>query len=196
LEGFVKDYLGFVPTQPKGYTRHFSPNDMSVIKNMWRKVKCEANGKPILLAGRDVFVFEVLARREHFPTTFRPDISRHTVSKVKEDYSGYFLFDTGFAGSIPKGLSIGNYTMASSLKNRVSNRGLLKTETNQAFPRMKGARSLALKIEYTPKYWKAGYWRDETGISQVFTDPDEFLRAAHLTIEIFTDSSPRLSTLG
>jgi len=249
LETFVKPVLGYVPTQPTGYTRFFSPQEMSVIKNMWRSAKCAARdlNKPILLAGRDVFVFEILARREGYPTTFRPDISRLTVKHVAEDYTNYFLFDTGFMGSISKGLGIEHYTMASS--NRAGNLGLdsfsylrrkrthsiITEDVLQVFPRLKGARSLALKIERTPKYWKTAYWRgpcaciwrkirlsgsgaspldesyedpygkqvcricdlriheEEAGIKQEFSDKSEFLRAAHLTIEVYTDSSPRFT---
>ena len=176
LETFAKPILGYVPTQLTDTTRFFSPQEMSVIKNMWRSVKCEArrSGKQMLLAGRDVFVFEVLARREGYPTTFRPDISRLTVAHVKEDYSDYFLFDTGFMGSIAKGLRIKQYTMASSNKTAMVALGplmhvynrlhkthkLLTGDTQQVFPRLKGARSLALKIERTPKYWRTAFYRE------------------------------------
>lgn len=224
LEDFVKPVLGYTPSKPTDYTPFFVPSEKSVIKNMWRVAKCEARrlSKPILLAGRDVFVFEILARREGYPTTFRPDISRLTVNHVVEDYSGYYLLDTGFMGSIARGLRIDSYVMASSFKTSVGRgaRRLLRTETNQAFPCMTGSRSLALKIERTPKYWRTGFYRDyckcavpipnpspyslsnacdfcckeisgkTSGIGQEFQGELEFIRAALLTIEIYTDSSP------
>lgn len=169
LEEFVKPVLGFIPTTGKDDTHFFSSQEMTIIKNMWRSVKREARrtGKPLLLAGRDVFVWEVLARRENFPTVFRPEISRLTASHITEDYSKHFLFDTGFMGSIPSALRCKSFTMGSSnvvgaTLYRVPWRRqheLLKTDPRQVFPRMKGARSLILKIERTPKYWRRGYWR-------------------------------------
>lgn len=241
METFVKPTLGYIPVLDNNYRRVFTSEEMAVVKAMWKAVKCEARrvGKPILLAGRDVFIFEILARREGFPTTFRPDISRLTVSHVKEDYSGHLLFDTGFAGSIPRALRSTSYVMGSASGVELqtaapifhpsytgihirslgrSQHVLLHNETHQVFPRMKGARSLILKIERTPKYWKRGYyrtackcsipsespyyvnkcWRCEgtinytgpEGIMQDQSLTEEFLAAALLTIEIYKDSSP------
>lgn len=212
LENFVKPVLGEIPKiHGKGYTRFFAPQEMSVIKNMWRSIKSAAEGRPILLAGRDVMVFYILAKRENLSDSkvvFRPDISRLTVSEVKEDYSKHFHFDTGFMGSIPKTLRAQNYTMASSNSmDHLSfrNRFLIKTEKHQIFPRMTGSRALALKIERTPKYWKRGYLHHErlvpelpsivggrtTGIRQELSSKAEFYAAALLTQEIWTDNSPR-----
>ncbi len=173
LETFVKPVIGQIPTLPDGYKPVFSSQEMAVIKAMWKAVKRESVRLklPILLAGRDVFIFEILARRENFPTVFRPDISRNTVSHVKEDYSNHFLFDTGFAGSIPKALKSKSYILGSSddapsmspvfsySVRRASLHRPLDRDVKQVFPRMKGARSLILKIERTPKYWKRAYHR-------------------------------------
>lgn len=211
---------------PLSYTPFFTPQELSVIKNQWRSVKKAAAGRPILLAGRDVFIYEILARREGFPTVFRPDISRNTMHHVVEDYREHFLVDTGFAGHIPKALSIKNYMMASSdevktqgasygtyyctcrMCRRSKLRGItpLTKETYQIFPRMKGSRSLALKIERTPKYWKRSYYRDgrshgghpsypqgPTGIFQELSPTSEFIAAARLTIEVYTSNAPKFS---
>lgn len=204
LEEFVKPVLGTIPERSD--KKFFLPSEISVIKNMWRSVKREANGLPVLLAGRDVFIFEILARREHFPTTFRPDISRLTVEHVTEDYSRYFLFDTGFIGSIPRGLRSKHSLLVSSCRNVIVGIPMPPTfRTSQVFPRLTGSRSLALHIEATPKYWRSGFYRDpkghlyddkvdpKSGIGQEFSDPFEFRLAALLTIEIFTDSSPKFS---
>lgn len=221
LNAFVKPIVGYIPTLPKDYASLFTPNELSIIKSQWRAVKCAAKqvGKPILLAGRDVFVYEILARRENYPTTFRPDISRLTAEHVKEDYSGHFLFDTGFAGSIARDLKITQYTMGSSsevlsfFSNGSCNclacrrkRGIqpLVKDVHQVFPRMKGSRSLALKIEWTPKYWKRGYTRQERGllsdnnwadwthnIHQDLSPLSEFIKAALLTIEVYTSNAPK-----
>ena len=64
--------------------RYFTPEEMAVIKNIWRSVKKAATGKLLILPGRDVFVFEVLARREGFPTLFLPACSRQTVKWYKD----------------------------------------------------------------------------------------------------------------
>ena len=152
---------------------------------------------PVLLAGRDVFIFEILAQREGFPTIFRPDISTITVEHVKEDYSRCYLFDTGFVGSIPQALRCKFYSLASA------NSGLgmgtwgrhmpLKTHPIQVFPRMTGSRSLALKIESMPKYWRRGFYREDKGICQELSEQEVFERAARLTICIYKDSSPKFS---
>ena len=213
LDEFVKPILGRVPRLLKT-ERFFSPEEMSVIKNMWRSVCHEAERRPILLAGRDVWIFEVLARRAGTPTVFRPDISRLTVAHVREDYSQHFIFDTGFMGTIPKLLRATEYTMASSYGRTIPGQ-LLFTRANQVFPRLRGARSLALKIEGTPKYWQRGFIQHTTeckagkhanaydsylyrvggcGCNEIRQDlsPIEVVeRAAKLTIEIYTDNSPR-----
>ena len=205
LQGFVKPYLGLIP-EMKGCVNPFTPHEMSVIKNLWRSVKRESNGLPVLLAGRDVFIFEILARREDFPTIFRPDISRLTVEHVKEDYSKHYLFDTGFEGSIPRLLRCKFFNLASAN----SGMGLgtwgrhrpLTVRPIQSFPRMQGSRSLALKIEGTPKYWRRGFIKYDSPIggfnmdcriAQDPTDAIEFLAAARLTIAIYKDSSPKFS---
>lgn len=236
LETFVKPVLGEIPTIGKDYAHYFSPQEMGVIKNMWRSVKRDAQkcDAPILLAGRDVFIFEILARREGYPTVFRPDISRLTVSHLAEDYSDHYLFDTGFDGSIPRALKSKNYTMGSSNSAALFSGGSIfsrrkrhipiegKQDPKQVFPRLTGARSLILKIERTPKYWKRGFYRracncsggpavnhegttecwickgrvgydGPEGILQEHADRAEFTAAALLTQEIYKDSSPAFS---
>lgn len=228
---FVSTVVGHnvEPTLPAGYVRFFTPQEMSIIKNMWRSLKCASvsSNKPLLLPGRDVWLFEVLARRENYPTTFLPQISRLTVHTFKDIYKHYYVADTGFIGSIPKILGTESYSMVSSAhaptgfyNNSTCNCGTCKkgrrmgkfqakpitSEVNQIFPRMKGSRSLALKIERTPKYWKRAYLEHpqspmdrvfnynpptERKVKQDFSPMDEFLHAAQLTIEVYTDNSPR-----
>lgn len=186
LEEFVRPQLGFIPSK----VDFFTTEELTVIKNIWRSSKVAAASRPMLLAGRDAFVFEILARRENFPTTFRPDISRATVSIVKEDYSNYYLLDTGFMGSIARGLFISHYGLASA------ERGI--SAKYQTFPHLKGARSLALKIEATPKYWMTGKYIDTSVnlfnptreiLPQEFSSKPEFERAAGITIQVYTNSS-------
>ena len=207
INTFVRPILGYVPRP--GINKFFTDHELSVMKNMWRSVKRAAAGRRILLAGRDVWVFEVLARRENFPTIFRPDISRATANRVAEDYSQLFIFDTGFVGSIPRALNSQHYLMASA-----STQSDIDGTVRQVFPHLKGARSLALKIESTPKYWKHGYiqhsadcareaasscsWMVQCScgsqtIMQPTTGEMEFATAAQVTIEIYTNNAPRLS---
>lgn len=42
----------------KSESVYFEPNEIAMLKNIWRSVKIAAKGKRILLPGRDVFVYE------------------------------------------------------------------------------------------------------------------------------------------
>ncbi len=174
---FVVPVLGFQPS-PLASTPYFTQEELTVLKNLWRSCKAKAAGRPILLPGRDVFVFEILARREGFPTTFRPEISRLTVEYIKEDYSQHFIFDTGYAGTIPRALRCQSFSLASGI--------------NQAFPHLKGSRSLVLKIERTPKYWKRGFVLDGV-IKQDLSSVPEFIAAATITEQVYKNSAPKFN---
>lgn len=197
--------------EPLGY---FTPEEHTVIKNTWRAIKRNARqttGRdcPILLPGRDVFIFEILARRENYPTIFIPECSRMTVRQIAKERGQSlrhcYLFDTGFAGSIPRGLAIKHFGLMSHI---------VRESDKQIFPRLTWSRGLALKIEQTPKYWESGRlvsseyrttsnasyfintatninssWKDE--IAQPLSHIDEFVNAARLTIEVYKNSSPR-----
>lgn len=176
LENFVKPVLGYVP--PKASQPAFlSPVQMTRIKNTWRALKRQADGRTILLPGRDVWIFEVLARREGYPTKFIPQCSRLAVHNIVIDEQ-YLILDTGFMGSIPRALNQHEFFMISS-----------HLKEHQNFPSMAGSRSLALQIEYLPKYWKTGYAREGL-VGQELSDPPEFMKAAVLTQQVYTDSSP------
>ncbi len=198
--------------EPLGY---FTQDEKTVIKNIWRATKKNAKGKPILLAGRDVFIFEVLARREDYPTTFIPECSRMTAKYLAEkipNVKDYFLFDTGFVGSIPRALGIEDFTLLSFSRpflsyQEIGNEEKIREYDNrnvrkQIFPRMSFSRGLALKIEVTPKYWESGrinhgFDVDDKPVDvilQPFSNEHEFINAARLTIEIYKDSSPKFVT--
>ncbi len=184
MEEFVKPILGFVPPEPLNF---FSHSEMVVIKNIWNSVKREAHGRTILLPGRDVFLFEILARRENYPTIFRPDISRQTVQHVLLDSKDILCLDTGFIGTIPHNLRINRFKLIS-----FHERGSVE---KQVFPNLGWARTLALKIESTPKYWESAriYYPSMTEgkIEQSFNRLDEFEMAARLTLSIYKDSTRR-----
>ena len=179
-----------------GGQRQIKPEQMAVIKNAWRSAKSAANGKKILLMGRDVWVFEVLARRENYPTIFDPSCSRQTCHHPKfavYNSREHILLDTGFVGSIARAMHIDCILLsADRMSDTVANK--------QVFPRLKGARSLALFLENLPKYWTSahlgGAYSDYSGkearlILQSLSNSHEFREAALLTQEVYTDSSPR-----
>lgn len=184
IDEFVSSVLGedFEP-KPLNY---FEPEEMTVIKNAWRSIKKKANRKQILLAGRDVFIFEILARREGYPTVFVPECSRMTVLEMARTLGpkiqDCFLFDTGFAGSIPMALKSKRFSLMSHAR-----RG---ENTAQVFPRLSFSRGLVLKIEKTPKYWKTGHL-EEGKVVQNVSDLSEFYQAACLTVEVYKNSSPK-----
>lgn len=179
LETFVKPYLGFIPVEYD--TKYFSAEEMTVIKNCWRSVKTSAKGRKVLLAGRDVFVFEVLARRENFPTLFLPECSRETVSAIRLEEKDVYLFDTGFMGTIPARLGIDSFGLLSYANKS-------RAVEKQIFPRLTMSRGLALKIERTPKYWETGRLLDGK-VFQILSRKEEFEKAARLTIEIYKNSA-------
>lgn len=206
---------------PYGY---FNQEELTVMKNTWRSIKRAADGKTILLPGRDVWCFEVLARREGYPTVFDPTCSRQTVvhlAKEHPEWQELFLFDTGFAGSIPRAIG--------SKKHALLSHSALSS-TVQVFPRLSFSRGLALRIESTPKYWESGrlvtgmhherqmatlkngtivplseYYEDFAFDNNPLTDVDfllarveqpvsameEFIRAVGLTVEIYKNSAPK-----
>lgn len=187
LETFVVPRLGRVPKE-SSYP-YFQKDEMSVIKNAWRSIKdsykksgCEV----LVLPGRDVYIFEILARRENTPTLFIPECSRMTVQYIKVPKNS-FVVDTGFIGTIPRTLKVQDFKLLSYRDNIGE-----VDKTTQIFPYMSGSRHLALKIETTPKYWKSGRILDGK-VYQGLSDYDEFEKAAALTISIYKDSSPSFS---
>jgi len=192
LDTFVIPRLVISETGYASVGRRIKSEHMSVIKNAWRSAKRAADGKKILLMGRDVWVFEVLARRENYPTVFDPSCSRQTCYHARftvYNKREHILLDTGFAGTIARAMNVDCILLSA---NRYST-----VQDKQIFPRLKGARSLALFLEELPKYWESAVLNNvyienhEQPIIQNFSDQFEFQRAALLTQEVYTDSSPR-----
>ena len=182
LNEFVLPQIGYIPTDSL-YPKQFSREEMSVIKNIWKSIKKESQttGKLLILPGRDVFIFEILARRENFPTLFIPACSRTSVEYFKDKIpDNSIVFDTGFMGTIPQKLGIDNFKLCSYN---------IRQSKVQVFPHLTLSRSLALHIEKTPKYWKTGQIF-ERSIRQDFSEKEEFIKAAVLTQQIYKDSSP------
>jgi len=204
----------------------------SIVKSSWRALKDIADGRTIILPGRDVWPWEILARREGYPTVYDPRISRMFCFGSSLGYGNVrtkllqrvcleewgvkldecLIFDTGFMGSIPAAIRKATgvdvpHLMLSSEQGSTHNAGMPWT---QIFPHHKGARSKVLCIEYFPKYYKSGTVErtrplnafeahDATGAEkpiQYLSDSLEFIKAAALTIWMWTHQSPRFIRQG
>lgn len=209
LEGFVYPRLNEWGVNRGVLENHvtqspfFTPQEMSIIKNSWRSAKKLAGGKPVGLLGRDVWIYEVLARRENYPTLFLPQCSRQTVYLIDREMNHNipeFIFDTGFVGSIPRALRRDKFALLSAenlnwMDDLLPAQKRKSQDTKQIFPMLKGARSLALKIESTPKYWDCAI-NDCGKIVQLTAKKEEFIRAAILTLQVYKDSSRREAPRG
>ncbi len=189
LETFVRPHLGYVPNKDddgNSYVGQFTPRGLAALHALWIKTKARAGNKTILLAGRDVFLFEVLARMEGSDTIFRPDISSHTYTyfykcfpQLKDKIRECYCVDTGYRGSIPIGLGITEFSLISA-----TSADQTKRDQIQIFPRARGqCVSLAGTLESVPKYWRTaqmavGY---KSIVQDIETNKTVFARAAVLT---------------
>ena len=183
LEEFVRPYLKKVPDVDKkeGYVKEWGPKHVIALLATWKEAKKKSSGRHVLLAGRDVFLFELLARLEDYPTTFRPDISCNVAQSglVKEDYTQCYLLDTGFKGTVPKALGISNYSLIKADNYRLTPKEYSEfVAAHQVFPRAKGHSTLvtlAGKLEYVYKYWTQGYAYKHRGkIEQQLSEKEYF----------------------
>lgn len=185
LETFVRPNLKKIPVVTRVAMNDFplnqwKPVHLKALHATWKEAKKKAKSRQILLAGRDVYLFEVLARLEGFPTIFRPDISGPVAKAkiVKEDYTQCYLLDTGYAGTVPKALGIENFGLISC--GGSYNKEQVK---HQIFPK---ALALAGILEGVSKYWtQAGlrYHVDPKAcvIIQTLSDDPVFTKAAIMT---------------
>lgn len=119
LETFVRPRLGYIPNiEPyikNDYNvRQLTPVNVTVMVEAWHIFSETAKrlSKPILLAGRDVYLFAVIAGMEETEVTFRPDISSTSVKVIaakEPELRKYCLLDTGSRGSVPKALGITDF---------------------------------------------------------------------------------------
>lgn len=208
LETFVKPHLGGIPSidDPKKVRWFHEPSlkKVSAIVACWERAKQLAGSKPILLPGRDVYLFNVLAEIEGFPVIFRPEISspvaREANHLFQESFERYYGVDTGFRGSVLKALGMTKF-------------GLVWLEDKQhkshwqLFPYAQGNtvvcgasrgffRELVAFLEGHNKYWTRAQVAYEVrapkkgdplrgvvaGIEQYLSDPDEFTKSAQFII--------------
>lgn len=140
LNKFVKPYLGVIPA-PSYRSNQYSLVDeesLTTLIKTWQLAKQRCGNKTMLLAGRDVWEFEILARLDGFPTEFRPDISSNTVNYIEKDYSNYYLIDSGYSGTIPVTLGVKKWNLVSGTR---------------ALKRGESFFDLADYLEDAPKYW-------------------------------------------
>lgn len=170
LETFVRPYLGHIPLiDPNNHcVQYLHPKALTCLLSVWKEAKKLAGSRQMLLAGRDVWLFEVLARLEDFPTIFRSDISSIVAPHVKEDYTACYLLDTGYHGSVPKAMKIESYGLI-----KLTSDSPTEKKKHQVFPRMRLIRyhpqtgvpiggpqnnleNLAGNLECMYKYWTQG----------------------------------------
>lgn len=201
LDTFVVPYLGGVPnkqtvtkTAPsyaigiQYWLDQFNTKKIIGMVAIWQEAKKKAEGRTILLPGRDVFLFEVIAGMFNDNRVFRPDISSAVSPFVAEDYTGHFCLDTGYRGSVPRNLKMDHWSLVryDNGANNEKNRPL-----RQVFPKYRSTNtsvytSLSSDLEGCPKYWQSGYmevYKKGGKILQYF-DPGNFRSAAVLTIHV------------
>lgn len=186
LETFVRPVLGRIPEVNPADTwiKVFTPRYLIAINLIWEQATRLARGRTILLPGRDVFLFEVIARiRDDYPTIFRPDISSAVAPFVTEDYSDCFVLDTGYKGSIPKMMKIPNWSL---VRYDFQNRRPEDVARWQVFPKAKSwiYSGLSSNLEACPKYWTRASWGADSKKPIQGFDTYYFPYAAALTIHV------------
>ena len=175
----------------------------SMLCNSMRRLKRQMRRKgSLLLPGRDVWCWEVMARKLSVASTFDPRVSRGVAGNKKalricidewkvESWDDVLFFDTGFSGSIPRaiaraeGLDEINMLLLSSADRK---KQIFRTHT--------GSRAKALAFEYLAKYFISGRSRDDLPYQEL-NPLDEFIKASLLTIWLWYHISPtRLPSYG
>lgn len=155
LETFVRPQLGMIPNinPNEYYIRVFDKKILISLNLFWLEAKRVAQGRTILLPGRDVYLLEVIARMyDDYPTVFRPEISSSVAPYVKEDYTEHFCVDTGYQGSVPKMLKMNHWKL---MRGSVGWTGK-QVQERQLFPNNKRGTLYAMStnLESCPKYWE------------------------------------------
>ena len=217
LEEFVRPHLGKIPSVPTQPTSNFTPKLCRALRAVWEQAKKRSQGRTILLAGRDVFLFEALARMQgDRETIFRPDISALTATLAgkQTNYKEHYLLDTGYSGSVPRHLGMVHWDLIACQPAVASAEAASNRLQHQVFP---GARmayhklppakpgspyrpvvqstlySLASSLEGVPKYWTRAYI-DPTNHAKICqmieTDQGSFSAAAKTTLYVIKQLFP------
>lgn len=168
----------------------------SMLCNSMRRLKRKMRHKgQLLLPGRDVWCWEVMARKLTVGSTYDPRVSRAVAGNrlaIKtciddwkiQNWQDVLFFDTGFSGSIPRAIAgvVGLQSINMALLSSVDPK-------TQIFRTHTGSRAKALAFEYVAKYFKSGTTRDGKPFQEL-ADLDEFIKAAMLTIWLWHHVSP------
>lgn len=198
LETFVRPVLGLIPDiNPKqSDVMTFNPTKLGYLLELWRAAQLKAKDRMILLPGRDVWLFEVIARLEGFSTIFKPELSSSVSQWYKGDLKECFCVDTGYSGSVPRKLKIPNFALVSYSPYPRSPENVL---AHQLLPDGHKAvvSSLSGYLEGCSKYWTRAepYYispksiqpiieNGEVKFKQTFSDPATFIKATILTMHV------------
>lgn len=197
LKEFVKPVVDEIKAPTNGELNNVSsgydvsPIVLQHLVDTWNEVKKYANGRRILLPGRDCYLFEILAQMEgNGKVDFRPDLNSTTSDyfsqKLKEKYKDHFVIDSGLAGSIPTKLGHKDFRLV--LYN--GNKG---KKNHQIFPDMVNMDQssphykLYCLLEGSIKYWD--HASAPNGVADKFSQnlisyKPSFILAAQLTIHV------------
>lgn len=171
----------------------------SIVKNSWRSLAARADGRTIILPGRDVWAWYVIAQKSGYKyrVVYDPRVSRgvkdHTdvlmsiINSWGVDLNQCVVFDTGFAGSIYNAIvrASGRKPINVMLSTEIKEDG----ESCQIFPKHTNSRAKALAIEYLPKPCDTARVRGNT-VYQPLVKPVWFIKAVALTIFMWYFESP------
>jgi hypothetical protein len=191
------DKRGGIKELGKGY-KGVEGSDVlhSMLCNSMRRLKRKMDHKgQLLLPGRDVWCWEVMARKLTVDSTYDPRVSRAVaydkpamktcIDEWKiQNWQNVLFFDTGFSGSIPR--AIADMIGLDEINMLLLSSGDPK---HQIFRTHTGSRKKALAFEYLAKYFHSGAARGGKPYQQL-ADLDEFIKAAMLTIWLWYHVSP------
>jgi len=174
----------------------------SIMKNSFKALAKRCDGQTIIFPGRDVWAWEVFARKNNFAAIYDPRISRDVAAdadvlrKIVKEWGvtleGSVVFDAGYEGSVWKAFCaiangpVINVMLSTKLEDKDSTG---RKRSCQVFPMHRGARAKALTHERLPKYFSRGAVKDGKPV-QWLSDLDEFIRAAAYTIWLWHYQSP------
>lgn len=200
LETFVRPHLGYIPEVDKRayILTSFDAKILTALEVLWEQAKKKAKGKPILLPGRDVWLFEAIARSEsdNYPTVVRPEISSPVAQAFSRwgrpnEFKGCVCIDTGYIGTVPRGLQMDEwYLITCSGYGPEADR---TKKEHQLFPgqRLHSPTARACSVlETSSKYWNRGYMVGDVPHQELWTK-EEFKVAAMLTRHVIENLFPR-----
>ncbi len=166
----------------------------SFVKATLRQLKKER--KKLVLPGRDAWTWAVLAAKMGIDHLYDPRVSRsiacHDVTMkqvLKEwsikDWDDVILFDTGYAGTIPKAIA-----KCAGLNNVPLILASASNPLLQVFPGHTGSRAKVLASEYMSKYRTRAIVKDGK-IHQSSSGLTEFVKCALYTIWLWYCESPK-----